>query len=80
MAGKKVKKIDTRDIVYEQLASAIMQDSRLNVIRKHKEGLEYKLNDETFIVRVVKKKTSLAKDDFQGEYFHDAKENAFGFR
>ncbi len=77
----KEKKIELRDIVYEMLASAIMQDNHnLQEIRKHKEGLEFNINGEVFAVRVVKKKAKLTEDGFIGVYFHDEKEQAFGFR
>lgn len=76
----KEKKVETRDIVYEQVASAIMQDSKLDKIRRHKEGLEFKLNGEMFAVRVIKKKEDLDSKEFKGEYFHDSKANAFGYR
>jgi len=77
---KKEKKVDTRDIVYDQVASAIMQDSNLQKIRRHKEGLELSVNGELFAVRVIKKKDALTVKDFRGEYFHDEKANAFGFK
>ena len=77
----KEKKVENRELVYEFIASAIMQNSgNIDTIRKHKEGLEYGMNGETFIVRVVKKKTELEEADFRGEYFHDEKANAFGFK
>lgn len=80
MSQAKEKKIETRDIVYEQVASAIMQDSNLNKIRKHKEGLELSVNGELFAVRVIKKKEALSEKEFRGEYFHDVAANAFGFK
>ncbi len=77
----KEKKVETRDMVYEAVASALIQDSgELNTIRKHKEGLEFKMNDELFAIRVIKKKGELEKKDFRGEYFHDATANAFGYK
>jgi len=76
----KEKKVENRDLVYDQVASAIMQDSKLAKIRRHKEGLELIVNGEVFAVRVIKKKESLSEKDFRGEYFHDEKANAFGFR
>jgi hypothetical protein len=76
----KEKKIELRDIAYEQIASAIMQDQNVDVIRKHKEGLEYKVNGEVFAVRVVKKKEALDPKEFRGEFFFDAKVQAFGYR
>ncbi len=76
----KEKKIELRDIAYEQIASAIMQDQNVDVIRKHKEGLEYKVNGEVFAVRVVKKKEALDPKEFRGEFFFDVKAQAFGYR
>jgi hypothetical protein len=80
MAEQKTKKIDSRDLVYDKVASAIMQDSNLTKLRKHKEGLELNFNGEVFAVRVIKKKEDLDSKEFRGEYFHDEKENAFGFK
>ena len=74
------KKVELRDMVYERVASAIMQDRNIDVIRKHKEGLEYELNGEIFAVRVVKKKEKLKESEFKGEFFFDAKHQAFGYR
>ena len=76
----KEKKVELRDMVYEQVASAIMQDQNIDVIRKHKEGLEYTLNGEVFAFRVVKNKEALAEADFKGEFFFDASSQAFGYR
>lgn len=76
----KEKKVDLRETVYDQVASAIMQDSKLSKIRRHKEGLELKVNDEVFAVRVIKKKESLSEKDFRGEYFHDEQDMSFGFK
>lgn len=76
----KEKKVETRDLVYDQVASAIMQDSKLSKIRRHKEGLELTVNGEVFAVRVIKKKEALDEKEFRGEYFHDEKANVFGFR
>ena len=76
----KEKKIEVRDMVYEQVAAALMQDQNLSILRKHKEGLEYRLNGEIFAIRVVKKKEELDEADFRGEFFHDEKAQAFGFR
>jgi hypothetical protein len=81
MAEKaKEKKIDVRDIAYDQVASAIMQDSKLAKIRRHKEGLELTVNGELFAVRVIKKKDELDAKEFRGEYFHDEKENSFSYK
>jgi hypothetical protein len=76
----KEKKIELRDIAYEQVASAIMQDQNIDLIRKHKDGLEYKLNGEVFAIRIVKKKEALDPKEFRGEFFFDAKAQAFGYR
>lgn len=80
MADSKVKKVETRDLVYDQVASAIMQDSKLATLRRHKDGLELKVNHETFAIRVIKKKDELSKKDFRGEYFHDEENDSFGFK
>lgn len=77
----KEKKVEIRDIAYEQVASAIMQDRpEVSVIRKHKEGLELSVNGETVVVRVIKKKAELDAKEFRGEYFHDEKDQSFGYR
>ena len=76
----KEKKVEIRDIAYEQVASAIMQDRRnLSKIRRHKEGLELEVNGETVVLRVIKKKAQLDEKEFRGEYFHDEQDQSFGY-
>ena len=75
----KEKKIDTRDLAYERIASAIMQDSNLTTLRKHKDGLEFHFNDELFAVRVIKKKDALSAGDFRGEFRFNEEEGTFEF-
>lgn len=77
----KEKKVEVRDLAYEELASAIMQSrANLDTVRRHKEGLELNVNGEIVVVRVIKKKADLDKKEFRGEYFHDAKAQAFGYK
>ncbi len=77
----KEKKVDIREMVYERVASALMQDNHtLTRIRRHKEGLEFQFNDEIFALRAVKKKDKLSKTDFRGEYFLDTQDNSFGYK
>ncbi len=75
------KKIDLRDIGYEELASALMsQREHLNIIKRHKEGLVFDVNGETVVLRMVLKKKELDEKAWRGEYFHDEKLNQFGYR
>jgi len=74
------KKVEIRDIAYEQVASAIMQDSQLSVLKRHKEGLVLEVNGEVIVLRAIKKKADLDKNEFRGEYFHDEKDNVFAYR
>ncbi len=76
--AEKIKKVENRDLAYERVASAIMQDSGIDKIRKHKEGLEYEFNGEVFAVRVIKKKADLDEKEFKGEFIFDGKE--FGYK
>ncbi len=77
----KETKVEIRDMVYENVASALMQDNaKLTKIRKHKEGLEFSMNGEVFAIRVIKKKVPLVEKEFRGEYFHDETANAFGYK
>jgi len=56
MAEAKIKevKVETRDVAYEQVASAIMQDSKLTKLKRHKEGLELVVNGEVVVLRIIK--------------------------
>ncbi len=74
------KKVDLREMAYERVASSILQaDSNLRGIRRHKEGLELRINDEVFAVRVVKKKEELDKSQFRGEFFKDERDESVGY-
>lgn len=74
-------KVEIRDMAYEQVASAIMQDRReISKIRRHKEGLEIQVNGETVVVRVIKKKAELEESDYRGEYFYDKQDDSFGYK
>ena len=73
-------KVEIRDMAYEQVASAIMQDRKeINKIRRHKEGLELSINGETVVVRIIKKKAELEESDYRGEYFYDEQDQSFGY-
>jgi len=77
----KEKKVEVRDLAYDELASAIIQNRpNLTEIRRHKEGLELNVNGEIVVIRVVKKKADLDESEFRGKYFYDEKEQAFGFQ
>ena len=74
-------KVEVRDIAYEQVASALIQDSRhLSKIRRHKEGLELEVNGEIVVLRAIKKKADLDESEFRGEYFHDEQDQSFGYK
>jgi hypothetical protein len=73
MAEAKVKevKVEIRDVAYEQVASAIMQDSKLTKLKRHKEGLELVVNGEVVVLRIIKKKAELDSKEWRGEYLLD---------
>lgn len=52
----KEKKVETRDILYEQLAQDILSRGDQEEVVRYKEGLRVDINGEPHIVRVIKKK------------------------
>ncbi len=64
----KEKKVETRDIVYEQLAAAILAQSDEETVSRYKEGLRIDIDDVAHIVRVVKKKEEPKQEELLGGY------------
>ena len=75
----KAKKVEVRDIVYQSVASAIMQDSDLKVLQRHKEGLVINANGKTVILRAIEKKKDLEKSEFRGEYRFNETDSTFEY-
>lgn len=64
----KEKKIETRDILYEQIAQDLLGRGEVEKIERYKEGLRYDIDGEPHIIRVIKKKNEPEEGDLQGEY------------
>lgn len=62
----KEKKIETRDILYEQLAQGILARGEVEQVERFKEGLKTEVDGETHIIRVIKKKNE--PEDLVGVY------------
>ncbi|MFA6711133.1 MAG: hypothetical protein WCS33_00255 [Candidatus Caldatribacteriota bacterium] len=63
----KEKKVEVRDEVYEQIAADLINRGvDGDKIVRHKEGLRYEVDEDTFIIRVIKKKNE--PEDAVGEY------------
>ncbi len=62
------EKVEVRDVVYEMLAQLIVEREDFDSIARYKEGLRLEMEGETFIVKVIKKKSEPDKADKRGDY------------
>ncbi len=67
--AEKVKKVDTREEVYKQLAADLLaRGMEGDVVVRYKEGLRLDIDGEAHIIRVIKKKANPDKADIVGNY------------
>lgn len=70
MTGKE-KKVETRDILYEQIAQDLLGRGEVENVERYKEGLKYEVDGETHIIRVIKKKNEPEAAEMIGSYSVD---------
>ena len=70
MTGKE-KKVETRDILYEQIAQDLLGRGEVEKVDRYKEGLRYDVDGETHIIRVIKKKNEPETTEIIGSYSVD---------